>query len=104
MSYLVTERTREIGVRMALGATPASVLALVLRQAGVMTAAGLGLGLASAYGFAQYLASLLFRVSAADPIIYIGVTLVLAFVACLAIVMPCSRATRVDPLIALRDS
>ncbi len=70
MAYLVTQRTREIGVRMALGATPSSVLGLVLRQAGVMTSAGILIGLAGAYALARYLASLLFNVSAADPMVY----------------------------------
>ncbi len=103
MAYLVTQRTREIGVRMALGATPSSVLGLVLRQAGVMTSAGILIGLAGAYALARYLASLLFNVSAADPMVYAAVSLVLAIVAFLAIVIPCSRATRVDPLTALRQ-
>jgi putative ABC transport system permease protein len=104
MAYLVTQRTREIGLRMALGATPSSVLALVLRQAGVMTMAGIVIGLVAAYAFARYLASLLFHVSATDPTIYAAVSLVLAGVAFLAILIPCSRATRVDPLTALRES
>jgi putative ABC transport system permease protein len=103
MAYLVTQRTREIGVRMALGATPSSVLALVLRQAGAMTTAGILIGLAGAYAFARYLASLLFQVSATDPTVYAAVSAVLAAVAFLAIVIPCSRATRVDPLTALRE-
>jgi putative ABC transport system permease protein len=103
MSYLVTQRTREIGVRMALGATPSSVLKLVLRQAGVMTMAGILLGLAGAFAVARSIGSLLFQVSATDPVIYGLVSLVLATVACLAIVIPCSRATRVDPLTALRQ-
>ena len=103
MAYLVTQRTREIGVRMALGATPSSVLALLLRQAGTMTMAGILIGLAGSYAFARYLASLLFDVSATDPMVYAAVSAVLAVVACLAIVVPCSRATRVDPLTALRE-
>jgi ABC-type antimicrobial peptide transport system permease subunit len=103
MAYLVAQRTREIGVRMALGATPSSVLALVLRQAGAMTTAGILIGLAGAYAFARYLASLLFHVSATDPTVYGAVAALLAAVACLAIVIPCSRATRVDPLTALRE-
>jgi putative ABC transport system permease protein len=103
MAYLVAQRTREIGVRMALGATPSSVLGLVLRQAGGMTTAGILIGLACAYLFARYLTSLLFQVSAADPGVYAAVSLLLAAVAFLAIVIPCSRATRVDPLTALRE-
>jgi len=103
MAYLVAQRTREIGVRMALGATPSSVLRLVLRQAGGMTLAGMLIGLASAYVFGRYLTSLLFQVSAADPAVYAVVSLILGTVALLAIVIPCSRATRVDPLTALRE-
>jgi putative ABC transport system permease protein len=103
MAYLVAQRTREIGVRMALGATPSSVLGLVLRQAGGMTAAGILIGLAGAYLLARYLTSLLFQVSAGDPAVYAAVSLLLATVAFLAIVIPCSRATRVDPLTALRE-
>ncbi len=101
MAYLVTQRTREIGVRMALGASPASVLALVLRQAGTMTITGIGIGLAGAYALAQSLASLLFQVSAADPMVYVGVLLVVTVVAVLAVIIPSSRATRIDPLTAL---
>ena len=103
MAYLVAQRTREIGVRMALGATPSSVLGLVLRQVGSMTAAGILIGLAGAYLFARYLTSLLFQVSASDPGVYAAVSLLLGAVAFLAIVIPCSRATRVDPLTALRE-
>jgi putative ABC transport system permease protein len=103
MAYLVAQRTREIGVRMALGATPSSVLGLVLRQAGVMTVAGIVIGLAGAYLVARSLASLLFRVSAADPTVYAAVSALLALVAVLAVVIPCLRATRVDPLTALRE-
>jgi len=103
MAYLVAQRTREIGVRMALGATPSSVLGLVLRQAGGMTTAGIVIGLAGAFLFARYLTSLLFQVSAADPAVYLAVSLLLSGVAFLAIVIPCSRATRVDPLTALRE-
>ena len=68
-----------------------------------MTSAGILIGLAGAYALARYLASLLFNVSAADPTVYAAVSLVLAIVAFLAIVIPCSRATRVDPLTALRQ-
>ena len=103
MAYLVSQRTREIGVRMALGASRASVLALILRQAGTMTLAGIGIGLLGAYALAQYLASLLFGVSASDPTVYAAVSVFLALVAFAAIVIPSSRATRVDPLAALRQ-
>jgi putative ABC transport system permease protein len=104
MSYLVAQRTREIGVRMALGASPASVLVLMLRQAGTMMVLGIGIGLAGALALTSTLSSLLFGVTSKDPAIYAGVSLLLALVALLAIAVPSSRATRVDPLSALRDS
>ena len=87
---------------MALGASRASVLALMLRQAGAMTLTGIGVGLVGAYLLARYLASLLFGVSASDPAVYLAVSGFLAVVAFAAIVIPSSRATRVDPLSALR--
>jgi ABC-type antimicrobial peptide transport system permease subunit len=104
MSYLVAQRTREIGVRMALGASPASVLVLMLRQAGTMMLLGIGIGLAGALALTRSLSSLLFGVTSKDPSIYAGVSLLLAVVALLAVAVPSSRATRVDPLAALRES
>jgi putative ABC transport system permease protein len=102
MSYSVSQRTREIGVRMALGATPASVLQLVLRQAGVMTAAGISIGLVGALTLTRFLAAFLFGVTAKDPLVYGAVALLLALVALVAVIVPSARATRVDPLVALR--
>jgi putative ABC transport system permease protein len=102
MSSLVAQRTREIGVRMALGATPSSVLQQVLRQAGVMALAGIAIGLVGALAFTRFLATLLFGVSATDPIVYAGVAALLGIVALLAAAIPSARATRVDPLTALR--
>ena len=104
MSYLVAQRTREIGVRMALGASRANVLGLMLRQAGTMMALGIGLGLIGALALTRSLGSLLFGVTASDPSVYLGVSLLLAVVALLAVAVPSSRATRVDPLSALRDA
>jgi putative ABC transport system permease protein len=102
MAYLVAQRTREIGVRMALGATPWQVMALVLRDAATMTIAGIGVGAAAALVLTRSMTSMLFGVSAADPRIYAGVSLLLAIVALAASVIPSSRATRVDPIAALR--
>jgi putative ABC transport system permease protein len=104
MAYLVSQRTREIGVRMALGATRRQVLAMMFRQAGVMTAIGIGVGVTGALLLTRSMRSLLFGVSAADPLVYVGVSALLAAVAIVAVAVPSSRATRIDPLLALRDS
>jgi putative ABC transport system permease protein len=104
MSYLVAQRTREIGVRMALGATRGQVLQLVLREAGSMTLAGIAVGVGGALLLTRSMTSMLFGVSAANPLIYVSMSLLLALVSLLAIAVPSSRAARVDPLSALRDS
>jgi putative ABC transport system permease protein len=104
MAYLVTQRTREIGVRMALGASRLQVLGLVLRQAGAMTLVGIAIGVAGALLLTRSMTLLLFGVSAADPLVYVGVSALLAAVALLAVAVPSSRATRIDPLVALRET
>ncbi len=101
-SYAVQRRTREIGIRMALGAGGTHVLRLVVRQGIVLTAAGLGLGLAAGAAAAQGLRGLIFGVSALDPIAFGGAALVFAAVSLAASYVPARRATRVDPMIALR--
>ena len=102
MSHVVAQRTREIGVRMALGATRSSVLQLVLRQAGVMTVAGIAIGLVGALALTRFLATLLFGVTTTDPLVYLSVAGLLTVVALFAAAIPSSRATRVDPMTALR--
>ena len=102
MSYVVAGRTREIGVRIALGAARRDVLLLIIRQGMTLAVIGLGIGLLIAFGVAQLLAKLLFGVSPADPLTFAGVSLLLALVAALACYVPARRATRVDPLVALR--
>jgi ABC-type antimicrobial peptide transport system permease subunit len=104
MAYLVAERTREIGVRMALGATPRQVVAMVLGEAGVMMAIGIGIGVAVALLMSRAIGSLLYGVSALDPMIYIVASALLALVALCAAAVPSLRATRIDPLVAIRDS
>jgi putative ABC transport system permease protein len=104
MSYLVTQRTREIGVRMALGATRGQVVGLVIQQAGKMTLVGIVCGIAGALVVTRSMTSLLFGISAANPLVYAGVTVLLALVALAAVAVPSTRATRVDPLVALRDA
>jgi predicted permease len=103
MAYVVAQRTREIGVRMALGATRQQVLTMMFRQGGTMTVAGIGLGIAGALLLTRSMRSLLFGVSAADPAVYVGVSALLAAVAIIAVAVPSSRATRIDPLLALRE-
>ncbi len=102
-SYSVHRRTREIGIRMALGADRAGVMGLVLRQGLVLTACGVALGLAAAAAGAQQIRSLLFGVSALDPVAFGGAALLFAVVSLAASYVPARRAMRVDPMIALRD-
>ncbi|MGC1367642.1 MAG: FtsX-like permease family protein [Candidatus Acidiferrum sp.] len=102
VSYSVAQRTRELGVRMALGASQADVLRLVLREGVRLAFFGISIGLVAALAFAQLMRALLFGVNPADPTILIGVALVLGVVALAACFIPAHRATRVDPMIALR--
>jgi putative ABC transport system permease protein len=102
MSYVVGQRANEIGLRMALGASPADVLRLVMRHSLLLTAAGVLLGLAGAAAATQLLTSMLFGVKASDPVTYVMVIGVLIFVAVVASYIPARRAMRVDPMIALR--
>ena len=102
LSYSVNQQTREIGIRMAMGAQTSSVLALVVKQGMRLAAMGLMLGLLVALAAMRVLSSLLFGVSAHDPLIFGSVSLILATAAILACYFPARRAARVDPLVALR--
>lgn len=102
ISYVVSQRTREIGVRMAIGAERADVSRMVLRQAGTLAAAGVGVGLAAAFGLTRLMASLLYGVSPVDPLTFVGVAVALTLIALLASWIPARRAAGVDPTEALR--
>jgi ABC-type antimicrobial peptide transport system permease subunit len=104
LSYSVAQRSREIGIRMALGAPPRSVKRLVIGQGARLTAFGLALGLLFGLLFARSLRSLLFGVTATDVLTFAGVLAVLAVVAALSTWLPVRRAVSVDPLVALRSA
>ena len=102
VSYTVAQRTHEIGIRVALGARRSDVLRLVLAQGAKLALLGLGIGTAAALGLSQFLSSLLYGVTARDPLTFAGVAALLAIVALAASYIPARRAMRVDPMIALR--
>jgi putative ABC transport system permease protein len=101
-SHAVSQRTQEVGIRMAMGAPRSSVRALMLRQHVMPAIAGIAIGLIGAFALSRFLASLLYGIGAVDPLTYAGVTLALIAVAVAACWIPASRAMRVDPLVALR--
>ena len=102
MSYAVARRTREIGIRIAMGAQTGDALSLILRQGMRLALAGIVIGLLGSFILTRFLASLLFGVSATDPLTFSGVSLLLAGVALAACWLPARRATKVDAIIALR--
>jgi putative ABC transport system permease protein len=102
MAFSVSQRTREIGTRMALGSTPAQVFQLVIRDGLRLTVVGVVLGLAGAAAVARYLSSMLFEVSFVDPLTIVAMSVLLMVVALIACYIPARRATRVDPTVALR--
>jgi putative ABC transport system permease protein len=102
MSYSVAQRTNEIGIRLALGAQSRDVLLMIVKQGSFLIVLGLGIGLSGAYAATRLMASLLFGVTAKDPFTFAAVAVVLALVALLACYIPAWRATKVDPLRALR--
>ena len=103
MANLVGERTREIGVRLAMGAQREDVLRMILRRAGWLTGIGVCTGLVLAFGLAHGVANLLYEVSPNDPVIFGSITLTITAIALLASWMPARRASGIDPMVALRD-
>ncbi len=102
MAYAVTQRTHEIGIRMALGAHPREILKLVMQGGALITLAGVGAGVVGALGLTRLLAGMLFGVQPRDPVTFVVVAALLSAVALLASYLPAHRATKVDPMVALR--
>jgi ABC-type antimicrobial peptide transport system permease subunit len=103
VSYAVSQRTREVGIRMALGAPGSEIRGMFLRQGLVLTLVGVAVGLAGAVGLARWMSVLLFGVSPLDPATYVSVSAALIVAASLASYLPSRRATHLDPIAALRD-
>jgi ABC-type antimicrobial peptide transport system permease subunit len=103
MAWMVTRRTREVGIRMALGAQTSDVLRLVLRQGITLIVFGVVVGIAAALAATRFIdTQQLYQVTATDPLTFVGIALLLSVVALLACYIPARRATKVDPLVALR--
>jgi ABC-type antimicrobial peptide transport system permease subunit len=104
MAYAVQQRTREIGVRMALGAEPGAVRRMVVLQGMQLALVGVAVGVAGAWALAKYMSNFLFGVQARDPLVFVGVPVLLGVIALLAVWVPAARASRIDPLGALRST
>ena len=102
IAYSVGQQTREIGIRMAIGARPGDVLKLVVRQGLMLAVIGVAIGLVAAYGVTRFLASLLYGIGPTDPATFAGVAILLTAVALLASYIPARRAAKLDPMVALR--
>ena len=103
LAYTVEQRSKELGIRMALGADGGAVRGLVLRQGAALTAIGLGLGVFGAIWLTRFMASQLYGVNPNDPLTFVAVTTLLAAIAAMACWVPVQRATRVDPVVVLRQ-
>jgi ABC-type antimicrobial peptide transport system permease subunit len=102
VAFSVARRTREIGIRMALGAQPGDILRSVVSRMALLVTAGMAVGLVAAYGLGRLLGTMLYEVGSADPPAFAGACFLLGVVAALAAYLPAQRATRVDPVVALR--
>jgi putative ABC transport system permease protein len=102
ISYGVTQRTHELGIRMALGAQQRDVLKLVIRQAMIVALGGVGIGLLASLALTRIIKSLLFNVGVTDPLTFVAIAALMSMIALLACLIPARRATKVDPLVALR--
>ena len=103
MAYSVQQRTHDIGVRLAIGAEPGHVRTMVIGQGMSLALLGIAIGLAAAFGLARFIASLLFGVTAHNPVVFVTVPIVLGVVALVAVYVPAARASRVNPAVALRS-
>jgi ABC-type antimicrobial peptide transport system permease subunit len=103
MAYLVNQGTREIGIRMALGATQRNILNLIVRKGMALALGGVLIGLAAAFALTRLMRTLLFGVNSSDPATFLAIALLLAAVALLASYIPARRAARIDPMISLRS-
>jgi putative ABC transport system permease protein len=102
MAYLVNQGTREIGIRMALGATQPSVLKLVVKQGMTLAFTGVAIGMVAAFAFARLVSGLLYGVTSNDPLTFTLVAVLLSIVALIASYIPARRAARIDPMVCLR--
>jgi len=103
MAYLVNQGARELGIRMALGATPRRILVMVVRQGLTVAAIGVGIGLTGAFGLTRLMRRLLFGTEATDPLTFTAIALLLAAIALVASFVPALRAARIDPMVSLRS-
>jgi ABC-type antimicrobial peptide transport system permease subunit len=103
MSYTVAQHTREIGIRMALGAQPSAILKLIIGRGLVLVSVGVVIGVLASFGLTRFIESMLFGVTATDPLTFVMIVALLGLVALLACLIPAQRATRVDPIVVLRS-